>query len=87
MKTKREIKYEMGEQTAIIQHFNAKNPVVINRYENMYGITLEMLVEEANEVITLYNRKFGKRFGMAHYWVVIDGKAHKKVENNFVEIN
>jgi hypothetical protein len=87
MNTKREMKYKMSEQFAIIQHFNAKNPVVINRYENMYGITLEMLVEEANELVSLYNRKFGKRFGNAYYWVVVDGKAYKKVENNFVEIN
>lgn len=76
----------MSEQFAIIQHFNAKNPVVINRYENMYGITLEKLVDDANELISTYNRKFGKRFGYYSYWVVSGNKAYKNVENNLVEI-
>ncbi len=78
--------YNMSEQFAIIQHFNAKNPVVINRYENMYGITLEKLVDDANELISTYNRKFGKRFGYYSYWVVSGNKAYKNVENNLVEI-
>ena len=78
--------YNMSEQFAIIQHFNAKNPVVINRYENMYGITLEKLVDDANELISTYNRKFGKRFGYYSYWVVSGNKAYKNVENNLVEV-
>ena len=78
--------YNMSEQFAIIQHFNAKNPVVINRYENMYGITLEKLVDDANELISTYNRKFGKRFGYYSYWVVSGNKAYKNVENNLVDV-
>lgn len=78
--------YNMSEQFAIIQHFNAKNPVVINRYENMYGITLEKLVDDANQLISTYNRKFGKRFGYYSYWVVSGNKAYKNVENNLVEV-
>jgi hypothetical protein len=86
MENKRQMIYNMSEQFAIIQHFNAKNPVVINRYENMYGITLEKLVDDANELISTYNRKFGKRFGYYSYWVVSGNKAYKNVENNLVEI-
>ena len=78
--------YNMSEQFAIIQHFNAKNPVVINRYENMYGITLEKLVDDANELISTYNRKFGKRFGYYSYWVVSGNKAYKNVENKLVDV-
>ena len=78
--------YNMSEQFAIIQHFNAKNPVVINRYENMYGITLEKLVDDANQLISTYNRKFGKRFGYYSYWVVSGNKAYKNVENKLVDV-
>ena len=74
----------MSEQFAVISHFNEGNEVVINRYVNMWGITLEMLVQEANQMILIYNRKFGKRFGYCHNYEIVDNKAYKKIENNLV---
>ena len=78
--------YNMSEQFAVISHFNNGNEVVINRYVNLWGITLEKLVDDANQVISTYNRKFGKRFGYYSYWVVSGNKAYKNVENKLVDV-
>jgi hypothetical protein len=86
MEIKRQLKYDISEHFATISHFNNGNEVVINRYVNLWGITLENLVDDANELISTYNRKFGKRYGYISYWVVSGNKAYKNVENNLVEI-
>jgi hypothetical protein len=86
MENKRQMIYNMSEQFAVISHFNNGNEVVINRYVNLWGITLEKLVDDANQLITTYNRKFGKRFGYYSYWVVSGNKAYKNVENKLVDV-
>lgn len=54
---------EISEMDAVIQHFQNGNEVVITRWTNQFGYTFEMIVNEFNELVDTYNRKYGKRFG------------------------
>ncbi len=53
----------MSEMRCVIQHFNKGNKVVITRWVEMFGYTYEMIVDEYNQMVDTFNRKYGKRFG------------------------
>jgi hypothetical protein len=60
---KRELQMEISELTCRIQQIRNGNQVVIDRIYNQWGITIQDLIEERNELVKTYNKKFGKRFG------------------------
>ena len=70
---KKQLQQEMSEMMCVIKHFNKGNKVVITRWTERFGYTYDMIVNEYNDMVDTYNRKYGKRFGCC-----------KKVENNFV---
>jgi len=47
----------------VIKHFEKGNEVVISRWTEKYGYTFKMIVDEFNQVVQNYNKKYGKRFG------------------------
>ncbi len=63
MNNKRQLEMEMSEMGSVIQHFQKGNEVVITRWTNQFGYTFEMIVNEFNELVDTYNRKYAKRFG------------------------
>ena len=63
MTYKKQLEMEMMEMTCVINHFENGNEVVISRWTERFGYTLEMIVNEFNELVDTYNRKYGKRFG------------------------
>ncbi len=54
---------EMMEMKSVISHFEKNNEVVINRYENVFGMTFQDVVDNFNNMVEIYNKKYGKRFG------------------------
>ena len=54
---------EISNMYCVIQQFKTNNPVVIERWTNRFGYTYEMIVNETNNLIQQYNKKYGKRFG------------------------
>ena len=63
MTYKRILKNQISEMRCVIDYFNEKNDVVIERWTNRFGYTYEMIVNETNDLIQEYNKKYGKRFG------------------------
>lgn len=63
MTYKKQLEMEMMEMSSVINHFENGNEVVISRWTERFGYTLEMIVNEFNELVDTYNRKYGKRFG------------------------
>ena len=63
MNNKRILTNEISEMYCVIQHFRNNNDVVIERWTNRFGYTYEMIVNETNNLIEQYNKKYGKRFG------------------------
>jgi len=63
MTYKKQLEMEMSEMASVINHFENGNEVVISRWIERFGYTLEMIVNEFNELVDTYNRKYGKRFG------------------------
>ena len=54
---------EISNMFCVIQQFKNNNTVVIERWNNRFGYTYEMIVNETNNLIQQYNKKYGKRFG------------------------
>jgi hypothetical protein len=54
---------EISNMFCVIQQFKTNNLVVIERWTNRYGYTYEMIVNDTNNLIQQYNKKYGKRFG------------------------
>lgn len=63
MTYKKEMMMEMSSLMSVINHFNNGNEVVINRYENVFGMTFQDVVDNFNSMVETYNKKYGKRFG------------------------
>ena len=63
MSTKKEMMMEMSEMMMVIKHFNNNNEVVINRYNNVFGMSFQDVVDTFNLMVDTYNQKYGKRFG------------------------
>jgi hypothetical protein len=63
MTYKRILQNQIQDMYCVINQFNNNNPVVIERWTNRFGYTYEMIVNETNDLIQEYNKKYGKRFG------------------------
>ena len=63
MTYKKQLRREIMELTCTIKHIQGGNDVVIERVYNLWGITIQDLINERNDLVMTYNRKYGKRFG------------------------
>jgi hypothetical protein len=64
MNNKRILERQISDMYCVIYHFNKKNEVVIDRWTIQFGYTFDDIILELNELIDLYNKKYGKRWGM-----------------------
>ncbi len=67
MNRKKQLEREVCELYCVIEAFKKNNEVVIERWTIRFGYSFEMIVSEINGKIAIYNRKYGKRFGIASY--------------------
>lgn len=63
MTYKKQLRREITELNCTIKHIQEGNKVVIERVYNLWGITIQDLINERNDLVMTYNRKYGKRFG------------------------
>lgn len=64
MTYKRQLKREISDMYCVIHHFEKNNQVVIERWTIMFGYTFNEIISELNEMIDVYNRKYGKKWGI-----------------------
>jgi hypothetical protein len=64
MTNKRRMEREMSDLYCVIEHFRKNNQVVIERWTKMFNYSFSDIVLEFNENVDLYNKKYGKRWGM-----------------------
>jgi len=64
MTYKRQLTNQIEEMYCVIQQFEKNNEVVIERWTIKYGYTLDKIIIDLNETINLYNKKYGKRWGI-----------------------
>jgi hypothetical protein len=72
MTYKRQLTNQIEEMYCVIQQFEKNNEVVIERWTIKYEYTLDKIILELNEMIDLYNKKYGKRWGMVSRYIKID---------------
>jgi hypothetical protein len=63
MTDKKQLENELTNLKCVINQFENNNQVVINRWTNLFGYTFDMIVNDFNELVKVYNHKYGKRFG------------------------
>ncbi len=59
---KQQLQRNITDQVCVVKQIQNGNQVVINRYKNL-GYNVYMLINEVNNLIEVYNNKYGKRFG------------------------
>ena len=68
MTYKRQLERQIQDMYCVIRQFENNNQVVIERWTKMFEYTFEEIIFELNEMIDLYNKKYGKRWGdIKHY--------------------
>jgi hypothetical protein len=64
MSYKRYLENQICDLGCVINQFKKNNEVVIERWTLRYGYTYSDILKEMDDLISLYNRKYGKRWGM-----------------------
>jgi hypothetical protein len=64
MTYKRQLTKQIQDMYCVVRQFEKNNEVVIERWTIKYEYTLDKIILELNEMIDLYNKKYGKRWGM-----------------------
>ncbi len=72
MTYKRQLNREISDMNSVIYHFEKNNQVVIDRWTIQFGYTFDEIVSELNEMIDVYNKKYGKRWGVINKYTKIN---------------
>ena len=64
MTYKKYLRNQICDLGCVLNQFKKNNEVVIERWTLRYGYTYSDILKEMDDLISLYNRKYGKRWGM-----------------------